>query len=158
MGKFKKVTRFIVNLLGSFFALLLFLVLLLVALDLFGQIRNQRKIPGTHCYLQYNELYMTVNLVYKHFPFGAKEKMLLDENILEVYWNENEDIIAVDFMKDGRITDYYLLLRSAKRGVFSPYEPYTIMRFATERDLRIYLEEKDITFKKENHYIWTRGL
>ena len=63
---------------------------------------------------------MTVNLVYKHFPFGAKEKMLLEENILEVYWNENEDIIAVDFMKDGRITDIICFSVQPREECFLP--------------------------------------
>ncbi len=157
MGKFKKLKESLIDALMSVIVFFISLLFLILALDLFGQIRNQHKIPGTHCYLQYNELYMTVNLVYKYFPVWTKEKMLLEKDILEVYWNENEDIIAVDYMKSGQIDKYYLLLRSSDRGRNSPLEPYTIMCFNSEDYLWRYLEMKYIKFEKRNHYFWDKG-
>lgn len=147
MGKFKRALRRIV---------ILFSVIILIAggIDLFDTINNQHRIAKTNCYLSFNDVTLTVNMTYKLFPLGVKEKVLLEKNIRGVYWNNNEDVIAVDYARNERVIGYYLLIRVPEKGLFSPYEPYEIISFHSKESLIGYLRKRDISFPSTNYYYW----
>jgi hypothetical protein len=133
-----------------------FIVLLLIiaGIDTYGRLRDQYHIPGTKCYLQYNDVTLTVDLVYKQCPIiFTSMKTLLDDNIREVYWNNKKEIIAISYGVYSKT--YYLLTCTPEyKGVLSPYEPYTIYSFKTREAMDQFMGEKGRLFYSSNHYLW----
>lgn len=80
--------------------------------------------------------------------------MLIDDNILVVHWNENKDIIAVSYNKKGEKKRYYLLEKNDRKGLFSPFEPYSIIHFNTEVQLEKYILNNNLAFPVKNYYYW----
>ena len=122
--------------------------------DIFVTLMDQRRIAGTNCYLCYDDNTFCVNLAYKTLPYGSKKHVLVDKNILRAYWDKNKDILAVDYSRNGKITGYYLLIKNSTEGLFSPYEPYTVLQFPTDSVLKQYLENKRLFFPEENCIEW----
>ena len=137
---------------------ILFVICLIVAAslgsDVIVTIKDQRRIAKTNCYLNYNDNTFCVNLVYKSFPYGTKKDVLIEKNILRAYWNENKDILAIDYAHSGDITGYYLLIKTDTKELFSPYEPYTIKHFSTISLLKQYLEYHNIVFHNDTYCDW----
>lgn len=147
MGKFKKIVQTV-----CFSIISLFVVI--GSLDYYINIKDQHRISRTNCYLMFESNTLTVNLIYKRFPFLTRYKTLLRGNVSEVYWNDKGDILAVDRNKRGIIVCYYLLSCTNDKRVSSPFEPYSISFFPTENALRKYLSERGIVFTAENHYYY----
>lgn len=143
MGIVKKIARvFIV------------ILLIIVGIDTYGRLRDQYHIPGTKCYLQYNDVTLTVDLVYKQCPIiYTSMKTLLDDNIREVYWNDEKEIIAVSYRRHTKF--YYFMARSTMdESISSPYEPYLIYSFRTKEAIDQFIARNGHVFDQSNHYLW----
>ena len=143
MGIVKKIARvFIV------------ILLIIVGIDTYGRLRDQYHIPGTKCYLQYNDVTLTVDLVYKQCPIiFTSMKTLLDDNIREVYWNDEKEIIAVSYRRHTKF--YYFMARSTMdESISSPYEPYLIYSFRNKEAIDQFIARNGHVFDQSNHYLW----
>ena len=154
MGVVKKIAKVFITIAKVFIVIFL----IIAGIDIYGQFRDQYHIPGTKCYLIYNDMTFTVDLVYKQCPMiYTPEKILLFENIREVYWNDKKEIIAVSYGLDTKFY-YFLTPTTLEESSSSPDKPYMIYPFSSKEDLDLFIARNGHIFDQANHYRWRRVL